>query len=186
MSQGSRLPVLQSHSQRETSYTVLWSANPTVSFFKTGPEPATSYTSHATAPSATAPQLCYWCPCPYGSLTSLHLTLNTAAMRSPEKPGQGRCYFARIPAMHFQDTPSRRQSPVAVDLPPCGPVSQASHAPVSPMRGQGCCGATTPTCQGAPASRGPHSSGISGSPQHPQPYLNHHHSSFFRQQHLAT
>ena len=174
MSQGSRLPVLQSHSQRETSYAAHWSANPIGSFFKTGPEPATSYNSpHHHNPQPPPPSCITGPPAPTAASPHYTRLLTQQLQEVLKHSNQRRCFFAQIPAVHFQDTPSRRRSPVAVDLPVAPHPPGLMHpGPIHVVAR--CHGATTPTCL-TPTDRGPRLPevltpvGSQGAPSTPSP-----------------
>ena len=103
-------------------------------------------------PSATASQLCYGSPCPYGSLASLHPTLNTAAVRSPEKLRSEEVLLCSNPCNafpgHSKQMPKSCHSEPASLWPhtPGLPPSGLTHAGAGLLRGH------HTHDQGAPAS----------------------------------
>lgn len=105
--------------------------------------------------------------------------LNRVAVRAPKKPKSDEVLLCLNPPMHFQDTQSRSLSQVPGSLASSHARALLLAPPAPGGDAQGHCTRPGLTAhgQGAPASSGLPSDGISGGPQHPppEPCLKSHH-----------
>lgn len=120
--------LFDSHSQRETSYTAHWSANAIGSSLKQVQSQLLLTTPHTTTPLSHRLLAVLLVPLPLCSLASPHPTLNTAAVRSPEKLKSEEVLLCSNPCNalpgHCKQMPKSYRSG-----PPCRPTPSGSHAP---------------------------------------------------------